>query len=443
MKYLKYLCDDKKLFTGGNELFGFVKGFRASHYCRRCDLSIEECSIAATENTERIRKIESYNEELLLLDGSRNHVRGIKQPCILNNIENYHILENQTFDIMHDILEGVIPTLLHHLFLYCVTQKLLKKSEIQDRVRDFNYGIKLKKSKPSFLDLKLKSDGSNLNQNATQHYCLMLNLPFILLDLKDELTPIWNCVQSLLIIMQIVFSRSISDYDLKMLEDLTENFLIEFINNFNAQLKPKFHFLTHYARAIRASGPLRTFWMMRMESKHKFFTHWVAQQKNFKNITQSLANKHQETMSLIANSYKDQLSKASNKKLLTDAGLISKFEACGIPTVDFYQIDFFTFNGIEYRNGFLITKNDVFFEIQNIISNNDNQFYFLCSPIKVENFNLFCNSFEIKRNQDPFNFHVIQFERLSNKNSYEIVHYKEQCFVKLETLDLKVANFIK
>lgn len=424
-------------------MFGFVKGFRASHYCRRCDLSIEECSITATENTDRIRTIENYDEDLLLLDGNRNHVKGIKQQCILNSIENYHILQNQTFDIMHDILEGVIPTLLHHIFSYCVAQKLLKKSEIQDRVRDFNYGIKLRKSKPSFLDLKLKSDGSNLNQNASQSHCLLLNLPFILLDLQDKLVQIWSCVQSLLVIMQIVFSRTICDNDLKMLEELVEQFLIDFMNNFDVALKPKFHFLTHYVRAIRASGPLKAFWMMRMESKHRFFTNWIAQQKNFINITQSLANKHQETMSLYNTCYKDQLSKTSKKEKCIDASLISKIEACGISTDNCHTIDFFTFNGIEYRNGFLITENDVFFEIENILSNNNDKFYFLCSQIKVEKFNQFCNSFEIKRNRDPFNLHVIRFECLTNKNSYEIVYYKQQCFVKIETLDLKVEKFIK
>lgn len=46
--------------SGGNELFGFVKSFRASHYCRCCELSNEECAYATVEDIDRIRKIEDY-----------------------------------------------------------------------------------------------------------------------------------------------------------------------------------------------------------------------------------------------------------------------------------------------------------------------------------------------------------------------------------------------
>lgn len=348
-------------------------------------------------------------------------------------------MQHQSFDIMHDILEGVIPTLLRHIFIYCIDQKLLKKTEIQDRVRDFNYGIHLRKSKPSFLDL----DSPNLNQNASQNYCLMINTPFILLDLKNELSGIWSSVQSLLIIMRIVFSNVIHENDVKLLDESVEQFLESFINNFNAPLKPKFHFLTHYARSIRASGPIKMFWMMRMDAKHKFFTNWIAKQKNHKNITQTLSNKHQEIMLSNCDSYKDKIVKQKNHKVLVDIELISKIEAEVQSTSDWHPINFFRFNGIEYRIGFLIIENNKFFEIKNIISNDNCTFHFICSPIEVENFNPFCNSFEIKRCEVPSDHQIIPLGRLLNKNTYEIVYYKRQCFVKIETLDLRVESFIK
>lgn len=54
-------------------------------------------------------------------------------------------------------------------------------------------------------------------------------------------------------------------------------------------LLPK-HFMVHYPRCIRQIGPLIHIWSMRFEAKHTFFKDCV---KKFKNLTVSLANKHQ------------------------------------------------------------------------------------------------------------------------------------------------------
>lgn len=32
---------------------------------------------------------------------------GIKEPCIFNEINSYHVTSNYTVDVMHDVLEGI------------------------------------------------------------------------------------------------------------------------------------------------------------------------------------------------------------------------------------------------------------------------------------------------------------------------------------------------
>ena len=56
------------------------------------------------------------------------------------------------------------------------------------------------------------------------------------------------------------------------------------------KLIPKHNFMTHYPRSIRKIGPILHVWTMRYEAKHWFFKNTI---KNFKNITKSLAKKHQ------------------------------------------------------------------------------------------------------------------------------------------------------
>ncbi|XP_070518869.1 uncharacterized protein [Cardiocondyla obscurior] len=70
------ICINCRLFVADNlgryEISGFVESFSANYPCSTCKIS---------------------RNELLI--------------CVLNEIEDFHILKNSSFDIMHDIYEGV------------------------------------------------------------------------------------------------------------------------------------------------------------------------------------------------------------------------------------------------------------------------------------------------------------------------------------------------
>lgn len=423
---------------GGNDLFGFVKCFNASYYCRICNLSSGECSTAVTEVPHSIREIDDYINDLNESQVCSKHVKGIKKTCYLNDLKYFHMLKNKTVDMMHDVMEGLIPFVLREVFSVCVKSKILRKDDIVHRVRDFNYGFLCQKSKPSFLDIeKLK-----LNQNASQSYCLMINLPFILFDVKNELEEIWICVQSLLQIMQIIFSDSILESDLKRLEGLIKIHLEAFKEKFNAKLKPKQHFLTHYPSVIRLIGPTNNYWMMRMEAKHKFFTDCVNRSRNFTNITKTLATKHQQKMSRISLKYGDQIEE-SHKIVLKESDLISRYnELIGDTDPVLYKMKFTKFNGIEYRNGLMLTKDQQIFEIKNIISNGKGSFIFECLVYKVKNFNFSCNSYEIEKEESALDSILLSINALDNKKCYERIFCRDSMFIKAETLDLRFEDYV-
>lgn len=70
------------------------------------------------------------------------------------------------------------------LFQHIVQEKIASIGDLQAMCRDYTYyGWFWKKFKPS----KLILEKDNLNQNAMQSPCLMLNLPFILSDFRFEL----------------------------------------------------------------------------------------------------------------------------------------------------------------------------------------------------------------------------------------------------------------
>lgn len=68
---------------------------------------------------------------------------------ILNHLSNYHIIDNTTVDIMHDLFEGVIPKELKLVLGSLITQGCFTLDDINNRIASFDYGFIDKKNRPS------------------------------------------------------------------------------------------------------------------------------------------------------------------------------------------------------------------------------------------------------------------------------------------------------
>lgn len=124
---------------GRHEIGGFVQSFSATKPCSVCKISRDELLSATKENPELLRNIHNYK-----VDVEKNDVRatGINEECVFNEIEDFHILENSAFDIMHDIYEGVCEYDLSQILLhYIVNLKLFTLQDLNDRIGAFDFGV--------------------------------------------------------------------------------------------------------------------------------------------------------------------------------------------------------------------------------------------------------------------------------------------------------------
>lgn len=294
---------------GGNCCFGFVECFNATYYCRICEFSNEECQLMCAESEGKRRTIEGYNNHMTIIETSSKvdykESYGLKRYCTLNDLKYFHIMRNQSVDIMHDLNEGAIPFVLRYLFKNCLAKKLFDdENTLVKTLQYFDYGYLKKKNVPSHLCM----EKHNLNQTAAQSLVLFQHIPFILFRHREKLQDIWICIQSLLKIVQIVYSLKLTEKDLQNLELCVSEFLKNMKLKFNVNFTPKLHFLTHYASIIREMRPLKHMSMMRFESKHKTFKDFGKKNNNFLNINKSLAMKHQQLMSRCGMSYDQQIS---------------------------------------------------------------------------------------------------------------------------------------
>lgn len=67
----------------------------------------------------------------------------------------------------------------------------------------------------------------------------------------------------------------------------------------NGNLKPKHHYITHYAEPILKLEPLRQLWTLRFESKHRYFKNIVKHIPNYKNVLFTFAERHQLLQALV------------------------------------------------------------------------------------------------------------------------------------------------
>lgn len=204
------VCADN---LGANDILGFVKCFRARHFCRICECDNKACQALVCEDVSKIRKASDYQQLLQKIDHTKkNYVasKGLVKYCLFNELQSYNIFVNSSADIMHDINEGIIPFFISTSINFIVKHKIAALTKIEEKIRDYNYGYLWTTYKPSQIKLGKRSVG----QNAMQSLCLMLHLPLILIEFKPKLAKMWEAMQDLLAITRIVYSACIREEDI-------------------------------------------------------------------------------------------------------------------------------------------------------------------------------------------------------------------------------------
>lgn len=435
---LTNVCSDN---LGANSTFGFVECFNARYFCRMCELTAAECKVATEENNTKLRQKQSYSSIVEGLNECESAdfkaTIGIKKPCAFNELQYFHILDNCTVDVMHDMLEGVVPFFIHFIFDNIISKKIANLDKIQSLCRDYNYGWLWSKYKPSAIKLNLSTTQTvcrtRINQNAMQNYCLLLNLPFILYDMKDKLESEWRSMENLLQAMQIIFSSSIRQTDIDRLRILIKCHL-SYLVDAGQNLLPKHHNTTHYPRLITVIGPPINSWMMRYESKHKFFTDLVHLTYNYKNIPLTLAKRHQARACVgqtAACSVDVVISKTTYEISKCDGyEEYESFLPAQLQKIKAFR--FIRIGSYEYRAGLMLIDERSVFEIIHCISYNS-KYFFLCQKYKVIRFVANFNSIEIDKENV---YKLIDYSSIENHKSYDKIYFDGKMYIIADTLNV-------
>lgn len=422
---------------GANGIFGFVESFSATFYCRICELISSECKITVEEVPEKLRKKSTHQEMIDYLNNTDRpdykSSKGVKKSCVFDRLNHFHIFDNCSVDIMHDMNEGVIPFFIQHLFNKMISEKIATYSQLQALCRDHDYGHIWKKYKPSVINIERK----NLNQNAMQSYCLILNLPFILLKFKSKMEPLWGAMECLLKSLQILYSTSIRKSEVDRLQLLLKEYLTFLVQN-GVNLTPKHHLITHYPNLITKIGPLIHSWMMRFESKHKMFTDFVHLTYNFKNLPLTLAKRHQARACAersVAFKIRFEPSKTSYELKKYADFIDYQPELLQMMNNDIEKIkglQFLHHGSLEFRRGLFLIENGKIFEIAHVTFR-DSKYFILCQKYKINKFDASLNSIEIAKIKQT---QVLDVTDINSNKSYDKIVHDGKSYIIADTLEV-------
>lgn len=369
------------------------------------------------EKQSRMRTKQGYESNLETIQTlskiDYKQTLGIKASCQLNELQYFHMLANKSVGIMHDLNEGVIPKVLKNIFEYFFAEGLIAETELNSRVKNFDYGEKYQRNIPSSLSLKKK----NLGQNATQSRCLFFHLPFLFANYRDDVRVkhVWVLVESLLRIMQVVYSAKINEEQLISLEEDVRIFLSKFTEKFNSTVTIKMHLLLHYPNIIRQMGPVVHMSSMRFESKHKSLKALISTSSNHQNIPFSIAMKHQELLVSKKNTYADKM-KTGAQTIISKSDLLNYDLLTEFRDAELCKTSWIEYNGITFKENVFVISDQNLMEIREILLI-DNSVHFICNMYEAQYFGTFLNSFKVHCNNRQ-SFKLVNLNCLENK-TYE------------------------
>ena len=280
---------------GSHCIGGFTENFSTSEYfCRYCHIS-RDTFRNQPHKRGTPRNEASYADDLQQLESNSLCMsRGIKFDSVFNQLSHFHVCQPGMPPCLgHDLFEGVVSgDLMIFLDYFVKTDKSFSYSELNKAISNFAYKGTDAQNKPC----SLNPTSDKLTGSATQNWCLLRLLPVLIGKkiLNPVVNEVWQLYLQLKEIVELVTSPCISTHQVAYLNELTEDYVDMRARLFpNKSLKPKHHYLLHYAELICKFGPLIRVWAMRFESKHTYFKKCARQLRNFKNLPATLAERHQ------------------------------------------------------------------------------------------------------------------------------------------------------
>lgn len=404
---------------GLNEIFDMTESFKDSAFCRVCRAEPEVWKYLTREDVSLLRNKENYLQDIMMNDSQKY---GIVKNSAFNSIDNFHVLDNVSFDIMHDILHGVANYVLRAVIydLIFVKNYNLTLQTVNLLIQDFNYDSNVDFNKPPEFHFNSTKNKVFLKCSASEILTLLRYFGLMLGDyIKNRDDDSWRLYLYLRKIVDIIMSPRVEPEWVDELNDLVHKHNSLYIRLFGA-LKPKFHYLVHYGRYLLINGPLVNYWCMRFESRHRQLKSVATAISSTVNLVVSIAIKQTLKMYYFMHSFRFNIDTISEFEIEKDVKYYEKIEI----------------DSLFYRKGTMViidnTQMDIIFGEITAIYEKNGQLFFVLRQYQEHVFDSHYYAYQVvktgrkvtMKHEDLPKFPPCFFVKNKNKCHYVITHFK-------------------
>lgn len=198
------------------------------------------CIYIIALDTNKLRTIQNYADNILLQDLKKT---GIKEKCVWNAIPSFFFVQSISFDIMHDLLEGICGyDLALILFDLIYDKKYFSLETLNNRVFYFDYGpVESGNAVPQITREHLIA--GKLKFSASEMLCFVRYFGLMLGNLVPDDTERWHLYLKLKSIVDIVTTPYVNLRSLSYLSIFISEHHEKYLTVFpQATLKLKYHY---------------------------------------------------------------------------------------------------------------------------------------------------------------------------------------------------------
>ncbi len=173
-------------------LAGFTMSFNSARVCRYCMATHTEIKEKFRESDFVLRTPEVHQYHLMCIENTEDQrMYGVNYPSPFNELNYFDVTQAFPPDIMHDLLEGVIPLIIKLVLSWAHKEKHITIQELNDELQQLSIGQNDKKNKPVQLSERTLHK-SGIAGPASQKCFLFKILPFLMAHRVPPNSKHWN-----------------------------------------------------------------------------------------------------------------------------------------------------------------------------------------------------------------------------------------------------------
>ncbi|KAJ1518948.1 hypothetical protein ONE63_011436 [Megalurothrips usitatus] len=281
-----FLLGDNK---GLNGVCGFVETFTANHYCRVCTCTREEARTMLVEEVDLLRTPENYQADVQLDNYTET---GIKEECIFNQLPSFETPTDISLDEFHDLVEGVAHYTVIPVLRHFHTLNNMFINTLNDRLYCLDLGVD-SDNRPPLINLDILLKKEKLKMTGAEMITFIRIFGVLIYDMVPENDSFYELYLLLNDIRSMLQAKGMTRDAAKILALKVKEHNRLYCEITKLHLKPKHHFLLHYARLLTVIGPFCNLSTIRYEAKHRLITMTANACMSRVNLARTVAIKHQ------------------------------------------------------------------------------------------------------------------------------------------------------